>query len=37
MKPLQLTSDQQAALVAFMQTLSGESVPTALTQDTHNP
>jgi cytochrome c peroxidase len=35
--PLNLTSDEQAAIIAFLQTLTGDPIPANLTQDTSSP
>ncbi|HEX8795034.1 MAG TPA: cytochrome c peroxidase [Polyangiaceae bacterium] len=35
--PLNLTSDEQAEIVAFLQTLTGDPIPMNLRQDTSNP
>jgi cytochrome c peroxidase len=37
LQPLNLTSDEQAAIVAFLQTLTGDPVPTNLLMDTSAP
>jgi len=34
LQPLDLTSDEQAAIVAFLQTLTGDPLPASLLQDT---
>jgi len=35
--PLNLSSDEQAAIVAFLQTLTGDPIPASLRQDTSSP
>jgi cytochrome c peroxidase len=35
--PLNLTSDEQAAIVEFLKTLTGDPIPANLTQDTSSP
>lgn len=37
MVPLNLTSDEQAAIIAFLQTLTGDPIPANLRQDTSTP
>jgi hypothetical protein len=37
LQPLNLATDEKAALVAFLRTLTGQAIPEALAADTSSP